>query len=125
MERSGKMTKRLTKNLGVQKLNFPSVCNFVYLIGKNVPEVHVQTRLDVLKMTGKQPLMYHSMNVSNPYATLNIQIKPLMENTIVTESLFLMARYQKLPILSNCDFIHSVSTIINTDGNYKLISHFK
>ena len=58
------------------------------------------------------------MNVSNPYATLNIQIKPLMENKIVTESLFIMARYQKMPVLSNCDFIHSVSTIINTDGNY-------
>lgn len=84
-------------------------------------EVHVQTRLEVLKMTGKQPLIYHSFNISNPYATLSVQIKPLLEGTIYTESLFILARHEKLPILTDCDLAHSISTIKKTDS---IDSHF-
>ena len=83
---------------------------------QNVVEVHVQTRLDVLKMTGKQPLIYHSLNISNPFATLSIQIKPLLDEAIFTESLFILVRFEKLPILAECDFAHSVSTINKIDS---------
>ena len=90
---------------------------FILFLGKNVVEVHVQTRLDVLKTIGKQPLIYHSLNISHPYSTLNIEIKPLLEETIITESLFILVRYGKLPILTDCDFAQSLSTFKKTGSN--------
>merc|ERR1712018_741565 len=54
-------------------------------------------------------------NVSNVFATLNIQIK-LMTNDSADEILdnskiILLLRHEKLPTLNNCDLVQTVSTI--------------
>ena len=78
-------------------------------------EVDSKYRLDLLKLRRKPPLIYHNFNVSNVFATLNIQIK-LMTNDSADEifdnsKIVLLLRHEKLPTLNNCDLVQTVSTI--------------
>ena len=81
--------------------------------------VDVEVRLDVLKLTGKPPIIYHAFNVTNEDATVNIQIQPLKNATVVLSTrLFIMLRKEKLPTLTSCDMIKSVASITHMDGMY-------
>ena len=78
-------------------------------------EVNSKYRLDLLKLRRKPPLIYHNFNVSNIFATINIQIK-FMTNDSINEifensRMILLLRYEKLPTLNNCDLVQAVSTI--------------
>ena len=70
-----------------------------------------------MKETGKWPIIYHSFNVSNNFSTLNVQIQPLQNKTIMDNTnLFIAIRYGKLPTMNNCDFIKPLSTMQTLDG---------
>ena len=78
-------------------------------------EVDSKYRLDLLKLRRKPPLIYHNFNVSNVFATINIQIKFMTNDS--TDEIFensrmiLLLRHEKLPTLNNCDLVQAVSTI--------------
>ena len=85
-------------------------------------EVDVTSRLDVLKMRNKPPLIYHAFNITNKFSTLTIQIRqiddtghslPKNESTLA-----ILLRYKKMPIFNNCEMVQQVSNINLTQDNH-------
>ena len=94
-----------------------SLITYVTILEENAAVVDIDLRLDGLKLKGKPPLIYHAFNVSNDDATINVQIKPMKNTSVVHNTrLFIMLRKEKLPIVSSCDLVKSVSNISNMNG---------
>ena len=76
----------------------------------NTLTVDAESRLSTLQARGKPPLIYHQVNVTHPYSTINVQFmvpEPKQSRYV------LLARHSKMPILKNCDFVKIVSQIPN------------
>ena len=78
-------------------------------------EVSAEDRLGTLKARGKPPLIYHEVNVTHEFSTINLQIKVPQPKQ---SKLVILGRYKKMPILKSCDFVKIVSQIPNQDDKY-------
>ena len=75
-------------------------------------------RLETLKVTRKQPLLYHAFNITSPFSTATIQLRPLNETLMATETNhFIMVRFKKMPIPYQCDFVIPLNNLTATEGN--------
>jgi hypothetical protein len=61
------------------------------------------------------PLIYHYVNVTRPYASLNVQLK--VDDPDETR-LVLLGRHKKLPIVGECDFVFSFTNVTKRDGRH-------
>ncbi|XP_059084074.1 uncharacterized protein LOC131881274 [Tigriopus californicus] len=77
--------------------------------------VNVANRVKALKRRNKPQLIYHYLNVTRPYSTLNIQVKV---DDPETSRLIVLGRYQSLPTLTKCDFIKPLIDVTNKDEGF-------
>ncbi len=83
--------------------------------------VNTKHRLYVLKHRNKPPMIYHGLNVTRGYSTLNIQVKTW---EIIYKRLVLLVRHGKMPQVDKCDFVKVVTEIDLWDGK-TVIMHFR
>ena len=91
-----------TKN--PDKVSFPKESKY---------EVNVKERIDNLELRGKKPLIYHQVNVSNTYVTINCLLKVDDEEN---NRIVIIGRHAKMPLITDCDFLKVMSTVNNREG---------
>ena len=85
----------------------------------NVPE-----RLGHLQDRDKPLMIYQYLNVTRPYATLNVQVKPDNEDpeaaqaALLDNRMVLLVRHEMLPTLKACDFIQPLQNVNLRDGGW-------
>lgn len=77
--------------------------------------VNVANRVKALTRRNKPQLIYHYLNITRPYSTLNIQVK--VDNP-ETSRLIVLGRYQSLPTLTKCDFIKPLIDVTDEDEGF-------
>ena len=78
--------------------------------------VNSQARLDTIKKRGKIPLIYHQVNITQPYSTLNLMFNVEQINTT---RLVVLGRHKKMPTIKNCEFVKIVGDIPERDSDCK------
>ena len=78
--------------------------------------VNSKARLDTIKKRGKIPLIYHQINVTQPYSTLNLMFEV---DQINTTRLVVLGRHNKMPTIKNCEFVKIVGDIPERDADCK------
>ena len=78
--------------------------------------VNVKARLDVINKRGKLALIYHQINVTQPYSTLNLEFEV---DNITTTRLVVLGRHKKMPTIKNCEFVKIVGDIPQRDADCK------
>lgn len=82
--------------------------------------MNIANRIASLDRRQKPYIIYHELNVSIEFASLNIQIK--IDSTTGNDSnIVLLLRNAKMPLLNQCDFIKKVKTISLMDGKQYLL----
>lgn len=87
---------------------------FSFFLERHQALVNVANRVKALTRRNKPQLIYHYLNITRPYSTLNIQVK--VDNP-ETSRLIVLGRYQSLPTLTKCDFIKPLIDVTDEDGN--------
>ena len=86
-----------------------------------VNKVNVTDRLAILTARNKPPIIYHQLNVTRPYSSINVQIllqDPEDIDIMANTDMLLMARHGKMPLVKECDFVKIVSSIDSVDEDY-------
>ena len=78
--------------------------------------VNSKARLDTIKKRGKLPLIYHQINVTQPYSTLNLMFNV---DQINETRLVVLGRHNKMPTIKNCEFVKIVGNIPQRDDDCK------
>lgn len=78
--------------------------------------VSLTERLDALKVRGKKPLIYHQANISNTYASINVQFGG-DEDALVNSRVVIFGRHNKMPTLKDCDIVKVLQNVKTRDGN--------
>ena len=78
--------------------------------------VNVNARMDIIKKRGKPELIYHQINVTQPYSTLNLEFKV---DNISTTRLVLLGRHRKMPTIKDCEIVKIVGDIQQRDADCK------
>ena len=86
--------------------------------------VNVAERLGHLERKSKMPFIYHYLNISIEFASLNVQVKLYDADNATESRMVLLIRHNHLPTLDQCDFLKVVRKINDTDGKL-LISDFE
>ena len=76
--------------------------------------VNVKSRLNIINERGKKALIYHQINVTQPYSTLNLQFKV---DNVTSTRLVVLGRHNKLPTLKDCEFVQFIANIKREDVN--------
>lgn len=82
---------------------------------RNKP-VNVNARLDTIKKRNKLPLIYHQINITQPYSTLNLEFK--VDNDTSTR-LVVLGRHKKMPTLKECEIVKIVGSVEQRDEDCK------
>ena len=90
-------------------------CNLRLEEMRNNP-VNVNARMDIIKKRKKPELIYHQINVTQPYSTLNLEFKV---DNISTTRLVLLGRHGKLPTIKDCEIVKIIGDIQETDEDCK------
>ena len=81
---------------------------------KEAAKVNANARLETIKKRGKVPLIYHQINVTQPYSTLNLMFEVNQTNT---RRLVVLARHNKMPTIENCEFVKIIGNIQARDND--------
>ena len=79
-------------------------------------QVNVAARMEIIKKRSKPELIYHQINVTQPYSTLNLEFK--VDNISITR-LVLLGRHSKLPTLKDCEIVKIIGDIQERDEDCK------
>ena len=79
-------------------------------------KVNAKARLETIKKRGKSPLIYHQINVTQPYSTLNLMFEV---DAINTTRFVVLARHNKMPTIENCEFVKIIGNIQARDNDGK------
>ena len=78
--------------------------------------MNVEARLDTIKKRGKKYLIYHQINITQPYSTLNLEFEV---DNITTTRLVVLGRHSKMPTLKECEFVKFIGNIPQRDADCK------
>ena len=78
--------------------------------------VNAMARLETIKKRGKEPLIYHQVNVTQPYSTLNLEFEV---DVINMTRLVVLGRHNKMPTINNCEFVKIIGNIQARDSDCK------
>ena len=81
-------------------------------------KVNSKARLETIKTRGKSPLIYHQVNVTQPYSTLNLEFE--VDVTNMTR-LVVLGRHDKMPTIENCEFVKIIGNIPFRDDDCKFL----
>ena len=70
--------------------------------------VNAAARLEIIKKRDKKYLIYHQVNVTQPYSTLNLEFQ--VDNATTT-NLVVLVRHNKMPTLKECEFVKIIGNI--------------
>ena len=81
-------------------------------------------QLRSLKARNKPPIIYHTFNISNAHASLNVQIKPhwnrfMPEAMLAAMPMFrhiLLVKHGRMPTWKDCEYLKAVGLIKAKDG---------
>ena len=80
--------------------------------------VNAAARLEIIKKRDKKYLIYHQVNVTQPYSTLNLEFQ--VDNATTT-NLVVLVRHNKMPTLKECEFVKIIGNIEARDEDCKFI----
>ena len=80
--------------------------------------VNAAARLEIIKKRDKKYLIYHQVNVTQPYSTLNLEFQ--VDNATTT-NLVVLVRHNKMPTLEVCEFVKIIGNIEARDEDCKSI----
>ena len=69
--------------------------------------------MKTLTERGKKPLIYHQVNISSSYFTVNVQLKVDDEDS---NRLVVFGKHAKMPLVTNCDFLKVMGSETHRDG---------
>ena len=98
--------------------------SFAFYIDPAIAVVNGDARMESLARKKKPFLIYHTFNVTNAYATINIQFRHNYTNSegrdrwvpTTNSRVILLVRHGKMPILTECDVVKAVANISGVDG---------
>ena len=79
-------------------------------------KVNSMARLETIKKRGKDPLIYHQINITQPYSTLNLEF---MVDVVNMTRLVVLGRHNKMPTIENCEFVKIIGNIPARDADCK------
>ena len=79
-------------------------------------KVNSMARLETIKKRGKNPLIYHQINITQPYSTLNLEF---MVDVVNMTRLVVLGRHNKMPTIENCEFVKIIGDIPARDADCK------
>ena len=82
---------------------------------RNKP-VNVKARLDTIKKRNKKALIYHQVNVTQPYSTLNLEFEV---DNVTSTRLVVLGRHKKMPTIKECEFVKFIGNIPQRDADCK------
>ena len=99
----------------------------ISLIFQNISEemrnspVNVKARMDTItarknEKNKKKAMIYHQINITQPYSTLNLEFN--VDNASTTR-LVVLGRHKKMPTLTDCEFVKIVGDIQERDADCK------
>ena len=102
------------------------IFNIIFYDAKNVHfsekmrenTVNAAARLEIIKKRDKKYLIYHQVNVTQPYSTLNLEFQ--VDNATTT-NLVVLVRHNKMPTLKECEFVKIIGNIEARDEDCKFI----
>ncbi len=110
--------------MSITAIWFHVTLNNTFFSDTEVCIVNTLHRLYVLEKRSKPALIYHAFNISNAYATLNVQFH---DNTtdldgnpkfVANEDsrVIILVRHDKLPTAQECDMVMAVADMLGIDG---------
>lgn len=83
-------------------------------------KVNAEARLKVLKSRNKMALIFHAMNVTKPNVAINIQVA--LDERATSNRLAVLARFQHLPSVSECDLVKVLAVKPTYDGEGNILT---
>ena len=102
--------------LGWQK----RVVYFCSFLAESKVGINVENRLKTLTERGKKPLIYHQVNVTSTYFTMNVQVKVDKKSDT---RLVVFGKHAKMPLVTNCDFLKVIGSEQKRDGKFRKNNH--
>ena len=88
---------------------------FYLFLAESKIGINVENRLKTLTERGKKPLIYHQVNVTSTYFTMNVQVKVDKKSDT---RLVVFGKHAKMPLVTNCDFLKVIGSEQKRDGRF-------